>query len=55
MEEFNSDHIYRTKVIYTIKDIAKILQIGVDEVFEFIKEGHIKGFRLKDGKRSPGE
>ncbi len=53
MEELNSDHIYRTKVIYTIKDIAKILQIGVDEVLKFIEEGHITGFRLRDCMRSP--
>jgi len=40
-------------VLYTAEQVAKILQLTVDNVWKLLKSGKLKGFQLRNGIRSP--
>ncbi|GAG54246.1 unnamed protein product [marine sediment metagenome] len=40
-------------ILYTAEQVARILQLTVDNVWKLLKSGKIKGFQLRNGIRSP--
>lgn len=40
-------------ILYTAEQVAKILQLTVDNVWKLLKSGKLKGFQLRNGIRSP--
>jgi excisionase family DNA binding protein len=39
-------------VLYTAEQIARILQLSVDNVWILLKSGKLKGFKIREGKSS---
>lgn len=40
-------------ILYTAEQVAKILQLSVDNVWKLLKSGKLKGFQIRNGIRSP--
>ncbi|MBU2598816.1 MAG: helix-turn-helix domain-containing protein, partial [Actinobacteria bacterium] len=40
-------------ILYTAEQVARILQLTVDNVWKLLKSGKLKGFQLRNGIRSP--
>jgi len=43
---------YREPVLYTAEQIAKILKLSVDNVWNLLKTGRLKGFKVREGRSS---
>ena len=39
-------------VLYTAEQVAKILQLSVDNVWNLLKTGRLKGFKIREGRSS---
>ena len=39
-------------VLYTAEQVAKILQLSVDNVWLLLQKGRLKGFKIRDGRSS---
>ncbi len=42
----------RLPVIYTAEEVAKILNLSVDNVWLLLKSGQLKGFKIRNGRSS---
>jgi len=49
-EEVKTD--YSEPVLYTTEQIAKILKLSVDNVWNLLKTGRLKGFKVREGRSS---
>ncbi|MCJ7728249.1 MAG: helix-turn-helix domain-containing protein [Actinobacteria bacterium] len=43
---------YREPVLYTAEQIAKILKLSVDNIWNLLKTGRLKGFKVREGRSS---
>ncbi|MBC8389557.1 MAG: helix-turn-helix domain-containing protein [Actinobacteria bacterium] len=43
---------YGEPVLYTAEQIAKILKLSVDNVWNLLKTGRLKGFKVREGRSS---
>ncbi len=41
-----------TPVLYTAEQIAKILKLSVDNIWNLLKTGELKGFKIREGRSS---
>ena len=39
-------------VLYTAEQVAKILQLSVDNIWNLLKTGRLKGFKIREGRSS---
>ena len=42
----------KERVLYTAEQVAKILQLSVDNVWLLLQKGRLKGFKIRDGRSS---
>ena len=42
----------KERVLYTAEQVAKILQLSIDNVWLLLQKGRIKGFKIRDGRSS---
>jgi excisionase family DNA binding protein len=42
----------KVHVIYTAEQVAKILQLSIDNVWLLLQKGKLKGFKIRDGRSS---
>jgi len=40
------------RVLYTAEQVAKILQLSIDNVWLLLQKGRLKGFKIRDGRSS---
>jgi excisionase family DNA binding protein len=45
-------HSYREPVLYTAEQVAKILKLSVDNIWNLLKTGRLKGFKVREGRSS---
>ena len=43
---------YREPVLYTSEQVAKILKLSVDNIWNLLKTGRMKGFKIREGRSS---
>jgi excisionase family DNA binding protein len=43
---------YMEPVLYTAEQIAKILKLSVDNIWNLLKTGRLKGFKVREGRSS---
>lgn len=43
---------YKEPVLYTAEQVAKILKLSVDNVWNLLKTGRLKGFKVREGRSS---
>ena len=43
---------YREPILYTADQVAKILKLSVDNVWNLLKTGRLKGFKVREGRSS---
>ncbi len=43
---------YREPVLYTAEQVAKILKLSVDNIWNLLKTGRLKGFKIREGRSS---
>lgn len=43
---------YKEPVIYTAEQVAKILKLSVDNIWDLLKTGRLKGFKIREGRSS---
>ena len=43
---------YKEPVLYTADQVAKILKLSVDNVWDLLKTGRLKGFKIREGRSS---
>ncbi|OFW61333.1 MAG: hypothetical protein A2Z35_02170 [Actinobacteria bacterium RBG_19FT_COMBO_36_27] len=48
--EIRNEH--KEPVLYTAEQIAKILKLSVDNVWNLLKTGRLKGFKVREGRSS---
>lgn len=48
--EIRTDH--KEPVLYTAEQIAKILKLSVDNVWNLLKTGRLRGFKVREGRSS---
>ncbi len=39
-------------VLYTAEQVAKILKLSVDNIWNLLKTGKLKGFKIREGRSS---
>lgn len=49
-EEVTINH--KAPVLYTAEQVARILQLSVDNVWNLLKTGKLKGFKVREGRSS---
>ncbi len=49
-EEAKQD--YREPVLYTAEQVARILKLSVDNIWNLLKTGRLKGFKVREGRSS---
>ena len=42
----------RERILYTAEQVAKILQLSIDNVLLLLQEGRLKGFKIREGRSS---
>ena len=47
-----SQEVLKERVLYTAEQVAKILQLSVNNVWLLLQEGTLKGFKIRDGRSS---
>lgn len=45
-------HISKEPVLYTAEQVAKILKLSVDNIWNLLKTGKLKGFKIREGRSS---
>jgi len=45
--------VFGAPILYTAEQVARILQLTVDNVWKLLKSGKLKGFQIRNGIRSP--
>lgn len=45
-------HNYKEPVLYTAEQVAKILKLSVDNIWNLLKTGKLKGFKVREGRSS---
>ena len=48
--EIRNEH--KEPVLYTAEQVAKILKLSVDNVWNLLKTGRLKGFKVREGRSS---
>jgi len=43
---------YSEPVLYTAEQVAKILKLSVDNIWNLLKTGRLKGFKIREGRSS---
>ena len=43
---------YKEPVLYTAEQVAKILKLSVDNIWNLLKTGRLKGFKIREGRSS---
>jgi len=43
---------YREPVLYTAEQVARILKLSVDNIWNLLKTGRLKGFKVREGRSS---
>jgi excisionase family DNA binding protein len=43
---------HKEHVLYTAEQVAKILQLSIDNVWLLLQKGRLKGFKIRDGRSS---
>ncbi len=43
---------YKEPVLYTAEQVAKILKLSVDNIWNLLKTGRLKGFKVREGRSS---
>jgi excisionase family DNA binding protein len=43
---------YREPVLYTAEQVSKILKLSVDNIWDLLKTGRLKGFKIREGRSS---
>ncbi len=43
---------YKEPVLYTAEQVAKILKLSVDNIWDLLKTGRLKGFKIREGRSS---
>jgi excisionase family DNA binding protein len=43
---------YREPVLYTAEQVARILKLSVDNIWNLLKTGSLKGFKVREGRSS---
>ena len=44
--------VSETPVLYTAEQVAKILKLSVDNIWNLLKTGKLKGFKIREGRSS---
>jgi excisionase family DNA binding protein len=44
--------ISKERVLYTAEQVAKILKLSVDNIWNLLKTGRLKGFKIREGRSS---
>ncbi len=50
VDKTSTDH--KEPVLYTAEQVAKILKLSVDNVWNLLKTGRLKGFKVREGRSS---
>jgi len=50
--EDNVGSANETPVLYTAEQVAKILKLSVDNIWNLLKTGRLKGFKIREGRSS---
>ncbi len=50
--EEESQRVSREPVLYTAEQVAKILKLSVDNIWNLLKTGKLKGFKIREGRSS---
>jgi len=48
----NFENLGQEKILYTAEQVAKILNLSVDNVWLLLKTGKLKGFKIREGRSS---
>jgi excisionase family DNA binding protein len=51
-EMTSPEQVPATPVLYSAEQVAEILQLSLDNVWRLLKEGHLKGFKIRGGRSS---
>ena len=47
-----SQKVSKEPVLYTAEQVAKILKLSVDNIWNLLKTGKLKGFKIREGRSS---
>ena len=47
-----SQQVSKEPVLYTAEQVAKILKLSVDNIWNLLKTGKLKGFKIREGRSS---
>lgn len=50
--EEESQRVSNEPVLYTAEQVAKILKLSVDNIWNLLKTGKLKGFKIREGRSS---
>ena len=50
--EEKSHQVSKEPVLYTAEQVAKILKLSVDNIWNLLKTGKLKGFKIREGRSS---
>ena len=50
--EEKSQQVSKEPVLYTAEQVAKILKLSVDNIWNLLKTGKLKGFKIREGRSS---
>ena len=50
--EEKSQQMSKEPVLYTAEQVAKILKLSVDNIWNLLKTGKLKGFKIREGRSS---
>ena len=50
--EEKSQQASKEPVLYTAEQVAKILKLSVDNIWNLLKTGKLKGFKIREGRSS---
>jgi len=50
--EEESQRVSKEPVLYTAEQVAKILKLSVDNIWNLLKTGKLKGFKIREGRSS---
>jgi len=43
---------FKERILYTAEQVAKILQLSIDNVWLLLQKGRLKGFKIREGRSS---
>ena len=50
--EEEAQRVSKEPVLYTAEQVAKILKLSVDNIWNLLKTGKLKGFKIREGRSS---